>query len=82
MSMGTVELMHRGMHCLVEHMGEIDAQRFISAILREKFDYTQWRRERFDNMTLAEFEAEVTEWAKTHPGVKGSYVKTSDEDAS
>ena len=80
--MGTVELMHRGMHCLVEHMGEIDAQRFISAILREKFDYTQWRREYFANISPEEFFREATEWAKSHPGVKGSYVKTSDEDAS
>ena len=82
MSTGTVELMHRGMNCLVDHMGEIDAQRFISAILREKFDYTQWRREYFDGMTTEEFEASAAEWAKTHPGIESKYVGASDVETS
>lgn len=59
-----------------------DTQHCTSAILREKFDYTQWRREYFANISPEEFFREATEWAKSHPGVKGSYVKTSGEDAS
>ncbi len=82
MNTETVELMNRGMHCLVEKLGAIDAQRFISAVLREQFDYTQWQREYFDNPTPEEFGAAALEWAKTHPGIKEGYATYSDNDAS
>ena len=82
MSTGTVELMHRGMNCLVEHMGPVDAQRFISAVLREKFDYTQWQREYFDTVTPEEFGADALQWAKTHPGITGSYAADTNKDSA
>ena len=43
----TVELMSRGMECLVKHMGIVEAESFIAAILRERFDYTKWHKEYF-----------------------------------
>ncbi|MBO4314008.1 MAG: hypothetical protein J5838_06900 [Desulfovibrio sp.] len=82
MSTDTVELMNRGMHCLMEHMGALDAQRFISAVLREKYDYSQWQSEYFDGVTPEEFSAAALEWAKTHPGIKDSYAGADDKNAS
>ena len=43
----TVELMTRGMECLVKNMGIVEAESFIAAILRERFDYTKWHKEYF-----------------------------------
>ena len=43
----TVELMSRGMECLVKHMGIVEAESFIAAILRERFDYTKCHKEYF-----------------------------------
>ena len=43
----TVELMSRGMECLVKAMGIIEAESFIAAIQRERFDYTKWHQEYF-----------------------------------
>jgi hypothetical protein len=38
------EVRLRGLHALVETLGPVDAERFITLILREPFDYTQWQR--------------------------------------
>jgi len=38
-------LMKTGMIALIERLGNIDAERFISILLREPFDYTEWRKE-------------------------------------
>jgi len=32
------------MQLLIEKLGEVDAERFISLVNREQFDYTQWQR--------------------------------------
>jgi hypothetical protein len=38
------EVRLRGLHALVEALGPVDAERFITLILREPFDYTQWQQ--------------------------------------
>ncbi len=43
----TIELMTRGMDCLVKNMGIVEAEYFIAAIQRERFDYTKWHQEYF-----------------------------------
>ena len=37
--MNSTELMDKGITCLIEKMGVIEAERFISIIIREKSDY-------------------------------------------
>jgi hypothetical protein len=39
------EVRTRGFRALVEALGTAEAERFISLILREPFDYTQWQRQ-------------------------------------
>ena len=60
MATSTVEILNRGMRCLTEQMGIVEAEHFISAIIREKFDYTKWQREYFDSKTPAEISAEAS----------------------
>ena len=67
MSSNTVEIMNRGMECLTETLGVVEAERFISLIIREKFDYTKWQREYFDGMAPGEFRQKALEYAKDHP---------------
>ena len=38
MTTNTVEIMNRGMQCLTDGLGVVDAEQFISIIIREKFD--------------------------------------------
>ncbi len=65
--MTTAEIMNRGMKCLTEQMGIVDAEHFISVIIREKFDYTKWQREYYDAKTPEEISAEASNFEKTHP---------------
>lgn len=65
--MTTAEIMNRGMKCLTEQMGIIDAEHFISVIIQEKFDYTKWQREYFDAKTVEEISAEASNFEEAYP---------------
>ena len=53
-------LLKTGMLVLIERLGHVEAERFVSLLLREPFDYTKWRAENlFVDMTIAEINAEA-----------------------
>ena len=37
-------LLDRGIRCLNNELGILDTERFVALILRESFDYTEWRK--------------------------------------
>jgi len=43
-----------GMRILAEKLGIIEAERFITLVLREPFDYTDWQRNLYGNMDVKE----------------------------
>lgn len=61
------DVMDKGIDCLLENLGVVETERFISVIIREKFDYTKWRRGYLDNISAEEFNAKATSYAQTHP---------------
>lgn len=67
MTQNTAEIMNRGMECLTQALGVVDAEQFISIIIREKFDYTKWQRSYFDAMPSGEFHQKALDYARTHP---------------
>ena len=67
MRYNTAEIMDRGMDCLVEKLGVVEAEHFISVILRERFDYTKWQREHFDNVDPDEFLETAYAYDDAHP---------------
>lgn len=38
------EIKIQGIDALIKSLGEVEAERFISLILREPFDYTEWQK--------------------------------------
>jgi hypothetical protein len=42
--MNDTVLLKAGMKILIEQLGNIEAEKFVSIILREPFDYTEWRK--------------------------------------
>lgn len=60
-------IMNKGMKCLTEQMGIIEAEQFISIIIREKFDYTKWQRGYFDRKTPEEISREASDFERAHP---------------
>ena len=67
MGVSMSEVMNRGMKCLIEKMGIVEAEQFISIIIREKFDYTKWQRDYFDVKTPEEISNEASQFEKAHP---------------
>ena len=55
------------MDILVRELGLIEAETFISFIKNDRFDYTKWRQDKFEDMTLHELGKEASEFVKTHP---------------
>jgi hypothetical protein len=47
-------LRNEGMKILINHLGRVEAERFISLIIREPFDYTEWQRVLFDTLSVKE----------------------------
>lgn len=49
-----IEIKLKGIHLLSEYLGDVEAERFISLIQREPFDYTKWRQGLDENLTIEE----------------------------
>ena len=50
-----------GMRVLAENLGTVEAERFITLVLREPFDYTIWQRELYKNMSVKELYDKIKE---------------------
>ncbi|MDR3120812.1 MAG: hypothetical protein LBU58_05705 [Clostridiales bacterium] len=60
------------MGTIVREYGDIDAERFISMIKCDTFDYTEWRRGQWNDMTIEEVYAEaVAHYEKKKNAGKG-----------
>ena len=67
MMTNTTETIERGMKCLLEQLGVIETEKFISIIIRERFDYTKWRRLYFGEASVEEINANAVAFAESHP---------------
>jgi hypothetical protein len=53
-------LRYEAMGALIQALGTVDAERFISMVKRDTFDYTEWRRGLWNDMTIDEIYAEAS----------------------
>lgn len=63
----TLKIMELGMNCLLEHLGTTNTEIFISALIREKFDYTEWRKNFFGDASVHEINSAAVEYVKNYP---------------
>jgi hypothetical protein len=47
-------LRNEGMKVLINNLGRVEAERFISLVIREPFDYTEWQRNLFNDFSVKE----------------------------
>jgi len=52
-------LRRKGLDALTQSLGILDSERFISLILSEPFDYTEWQKDLYGDMSLDEFYEKV-----------------------
>lgn len=48
------EIRIQGLRTLVDALGIVEAEKFISLILREPFDYTRWQQNLWPDKSIAE----------------------------
>lgn len=46
------EIKLKGVQILAEYLGDVEAERFIALIQRERFDYTKWRKGLDEDLTI------------------------------
>ena len=60
------ELVEQGYACLLEHLGPIVTERFISYIQHERLDYTQWRKGLFKDRSSEEIISAAAKYEGEH----------------
>lgn len=49
------ELRMEGMRALIGSLGLVEAERFLIAVSRDKFNYTEWRRQGLSQLSVEQF---------------------------
>ena len=62
-----IEIMNKGIHCLLEKLGVVETERFIAVINREKFDYTKWQKQKFDEVSMDDFYHAAAAYSRQNP---------------
>ena len=58
------EIKRLGFEALTQHLGLVDAERFVALIQREKLDYTKWRQSLFSDMSGEEISRRAMEFQR------------------
>ncbi len=51
---------------MVKHLGKVDAEKFITLMIKEPFDYTKWQNDLWDNKTVRELSREAMAFSFSH----------------
>jgi hypothetical protein len=66
--MNSAVLLDKGMKCLTDELGLLEAEQFVYTLLSQPFDYTEWRKNNlFDDMSVAELSAAADRYCKENP---------------
>jgi len=61
------EVRIRGLRALVDALGTVEAERFITLMLREPFDYTSWQRQLWADKSVDEISKAAMELRSASP---------------
>ena len=53
-----------GMDALFDKLGMVDAERFITLISKESFDYTNWKKDMYKDLTVEEIGKRAYEYCR------------------
>ncbi len=56
------EIKVKGMEALITALGDVYAERFITLVLREPFDYTRWQQNLWPEKSVKELSREAMEY--------------------
>lgn len=56
------EIRVRGLKALADALGHVEAERFITLLMREPFDYTEWRKSLWVERSVEDISKAATEF--------------------
>jgi hypothetical protein len=59
--MTNTEIKVKGLQILTNYIGIVEAERFVALIQQEPFDYTKWRDDLFEDLTIEEISKKAME---------------------
>ncbi len=59
------EIKNKGFEALINALGDLGAEKFISLMLREPFDYTKWSKQLWHGKTVSQISKEAMDY-QTH----------------
>lgn len=59
--MTNTEIKVKGLQVLTKSIGIVEAERFVALIQQEPFDYTKWREDLFEDLTIEEISKNAME---------------------
>ena len=62
------ELKVKGLAILTESLGPVEAEKFVSLILREPFDYTRWQRQLWRSATAQQLSSNAMQFRRLSRG--------------
>jgi hypothetical protein len=62
------EIKIKGINLLAQHLGNVEAERFIALIQREPFDYTKWHQGLDDELSIEEISRKAMSLRKKTSG--------------
>jgi len=66
--MNDTVLVNEGTKLLTQKFGKVNAERFITLIIREPFDYTKWRKDLYKDMDVDELSQKAMEYVNSKKG--------------
>ena len=63
--MNDTVLKQNAIKCLIDNLGIVQTERFISLIIKEPFDYTEWQQDLYSDMSVEELFNAAAVWKKT-----------------
>ena len=59
------EIKSKGVQILAQHLGDVEAERFIALIQRESFDYTKWRAELESDLSIQQISEQAMKYSNS-----------------
>ncbi len=60
-----VEIRQVGMLALIKALGTVEAERFVAALTRDRFDYTEWRKTGLPDLDIEALSTQATHYSNT-----------------
>ena len=62
--MTNTEIKIKGLQILTKSLGLVEAERFVALLQQEPFDFTKWRKDLFEGLTVEEISQKAMELQK------------------